>query len=265
MVDSYPGVFNVSMLVGGDPSSPQAKFSPAWSATIIQASRFDDQDAKDLQDNINDGLSNSTFTNTEFATPTHTSTSSQIHSSSAHSTPAPSPSPSASKTKKSIRMNAVNVVALRAAANEIQPNSAVSASDVSKTLSSPSASASADNELKNVPDTALQGNLMLLSLNEGAWAAERDTFIAWARQNRPSIFAKYFGNDTHWTGPIAKRSTHLAIVTINKVNSTDLGNVNYLGQVASVLPILLSGNSTVNATASAANSTFSKEECPDWK
>jgi hypothetical protein len=104
--------------------------------------------------------------------------------------------------------------------------------------------------LADVPDIPLQGNLMLLSLNEGSWANQRDDFINYARREHPDIAQKYFGNGTSGSGPIGRHWTHMVLITLTKPNSTELASVQILGKVYDVLPVLKS-NSTAPSNTTA--------------
>lgn len=270
MINNSPGIFNLSMIIGGDPTSSNAQFAPAWTAIVINATVLASEDAKNLSKNLDLDLKVGTINDTSISNPpgsddddndSFSSSSSSSSCSKCHSSTSSSSSTSASSTASSKHASSDNSThhtralerpqkrgssTLQIVANdaqkkdkENQPSKVVGVSKerVSSAPKESNNSSSSSDPLSGVPTTR-QGNLMLLKVQPGSWAVQQDDFLAFAHKSSPKIFKKYFGtSDEGWKdGPIGRMWTHVVLVTLNKENSTELESVQVLGKVWDVTP-----------------------------
>ncbi|KAJ4490905.1 hypothetical protein J3R30DRAFT_3694792 [Lentinula aciculospora] len=82
MINQSPAIFNLSMIISGDPSSSSAEYSAAWSATIINSTSVAVSNVTvgdNLENNLHDGTNSDTIyatsINSEAPSPTPTGTS----------------------------------------------------------------------------------------------------------------------------------------------------------------------------------------------
>ncbi|KAJ6573846.1 hypothetical protein DFH09DRAFT_1361908 [Mycena vulgaris] len=207
------GIFNLSMVTGG--GGTYAQFAPAWTATIIGLSTvsWDVQNAVDSH--LKEGPGESTDNNTIVV-------------------------PGIMKRSGATQgFGALQFIAH--GMNSTAPKSGSTTAPKSALVAAAAAAAApaVDPDPLNQPLTADQ-ILVLLSVQEGTWAANRGEFIEFTRQNYPAIVDKYFGPDGSGSGPIGRRWTHLVLrIGFDLVNgSTRVGSVDLLGKVYEVLPVV---------------------------
>ncbi|KAK0233442.1 hypothetical protein IW262DRAFT_1451978 [Armillaria fumosa] len=221
---SYPGMVNRTMVVGGEQGSPQAEYVPAWTATIINATRLNDASAKEITGNFenaarreeNDDQPEETASSTSDTDPTTT----QSADSTTETGGCKAKKKRAPQKKMSSVFRAVAAAVSHPSSSPLQINGhdiiSHQVASSSTTLSSPLTSHS---------------NLILVSLQEGTWADKRAEFIQYAWEEQPEIAEEYLGQ--RGEGPIGRRWSHVVLLAEGE---GEVETIWLLGMVWEALP-----------------------------
>ncbi|KAK0208564.1 hypothetical protein DFS33DRAFT_456638 [Desarmillaria ectypa] len=193
---SYPGMVNRTMVVAGEQGSPQASYVPAWTATIINATKVDGASAKEITENLDKAARR------EEADDPTSSKSASKHADSTTETGGCKP-----KKKRNDPNRISSVFRAVAAASSSSPLQ-INGHDVVSHQVSSSTSSSSSTTLSS-PLTP-SSNLILVSLQEGTWADKRAEFIKYAWEEQPEVAEVYLGR--RGEGPIGRRWTHVVLL-----------------------------------------------------
>ncbi|KAJ7480000.1 hypothetical protein B0H11DRAFT_2422521, partial [Mycena galericulata] len=197
------GIFNYSMDIGG--SGLDTQYVAAWTATVVGLANS----SKIIEADLEAGLTDSTVNDTSYAVIKRNGT--------------------AEADPSTEGFGALQFIA----------GSTTPPTTNSKVAHSTSAEVMPAAALGNVDplDQPLQNRrLVLLALQEGAWADNRDQFIQDAGYNSPDIIDKYFGSGSSGSGPIGRRWTHIVLAMV--VDDSSQVSAQLLGKVYEVLPVL---------------------------
>ncbi|KIK69317.1 hypothetical protein GYMLUDRAFT_237133 [Collybiopsis luxurians FD-317 M1] len=158
----------------------------------------------------------------------------------------------------------VTFTPLAGSASESSSSFSGSATSFTGSASVASAANSNPDPLSGVPDIPLQttSSLFLMSLQEGAWSNDRTEFIPFIAEHHPDIYTKYFGSgrsngtsdddgDGDENGMLAKRWTHIILLSTFKANSTELETCDIVGMVWDWVPGLTAPTTTKKTTTIA--------------
>lgn len=86
---------------------------------------------------------------------------------------------------------------------------------------------------------SLAGEIVILSLQAGAWSNQMSKYIEFLFDQYPAIAEEYFGKlDGKGSGPIGRYWTHIVLLTTLKPNSKEIQTVQLLGMIYDIIPIL---------------------------
>ncbi|KAJ7139424.1 hypothetical protein C8R44DRAFT_847431 [Mycena epipterygia] len=168
------GIFNLSMDIGGNGTYMQ--FAPAWTATVSSYAWSGSSGLQILGSNLQKGLSDSTSNTT--------------------SDPSPIKRSGIAATDQSTQgFGSLQFIA--------HGTNSTTAQTGSVRLAAPMSALAANTD--PLDQAMLDGqSFALLTLQEGSWADDRDTYIQVARKNSPAIADKYFGPGSSGSGPIGR-------------------------------------------------------------
>ncbi|KAJ7132813.1 hypothetical protein C8R43DRAFT_649902 [Mycena crocata] len=215
-LNNAPVIFNLSMVVGGDPASMNARVVPAWSATIVNNTIIVPSDAKQLPGNF---TGNGTSPSSSSAAISQHPSSSTVISQSSNSILTSSTmshaarSTASTSAKKGRAFNPVKAVAKDKDITDHSPHTPSSSIGVS------------------VPSSTS-------TVSGGTWANDLASSVQFAMKERPEIAEKYFGQGTSGMGPIGRIWTHICVLTTDDPDTPGLDTVQVLGKVWDVLPAL---------------------------
>ncbi|KAJ6609852.1 hypothetical protein B0H10DRAFT_451758 [Mycena sp. CBHHK59/15] len=241
-LNSPPAIFNLSMVVGGQVSSPNAQVAPAWGATIINNSIIVQEAAQQIAASLTKLLGSlPSASPSTVLSHSSSSVSKSSGSTTAHATRATT-APSQRRGLGVVKAVAKNTITTNHSSNSSSPTTGAKASSTSASSNANSTSTSTSSvPLGDVPNTPLKGNLMILSVQPGHWADDLASSVEFAAKQRPDVSEKYFGKDSSGMGPIGRIWTHICILTTDNPDTPGLDSVQVLGKVWDVLPALRHG------------------------
>ncbi|KAK0465385.1 uncharacterized protein EV420DRAFT_1637522 [Desarmillaria tabescens] len=230
---SYPGMVNRTMVVAGEQGSPSASYVPAWTATIINATKVDGASAKEITGNLEKAARREEADDPpEDPTSKTTSESADTDTTTTNSADSSTETGGCKPKKKRGAANKIASVFRAVAAASSSSSSPLQINGhgiVSHQVASSSSSSSSSTTLSS-PLTP-SSNLILVSLQEGTWADKRAEFIKYAWEEQPEIAEVYLGKQGE--GPIGRRWTHVVLLAEGE---GEVETIWLLGMVWGALP-----------------------------
>ncbi|KAF5352183.1 hypothetical protein D9758_009225 [Tetrapyrgos nigripes] len=289
-IPTWPAIFNLSMITGGNPNDPQhAQYDAAWSADIINSTAVSGKEADELQKNLDGNFNSSTVDDKTInneapeKTSTETQTQKSANATQTGSTSALTSSPTDGGKRRAVsqrspfpwtrrkddkkKANKPASAALKVVAQSTDKEAADPPPGGTfggqKGVDNGNKTTGDDDPLAGVSDKPLVGDLIIVSVDPGAWASRMQDNIAFGFEQQPEIAKKYFGGPKG-DGPLGKMWKYMVLVTTYKPNSTDVQSVQVLGRVWEITPGLKDvkvGNLT-NSTNHGQNTDDHKQDPP---
>lgn len=203
------GIFNLSMDTGGSGSNTQ--YAPAWSATVVGLANSSKTIESDLENGPTDSTENATI-------------------------PVLGGFIKRNGTAGGGAQSTQGFDALQFIAHNTNPPTSSMKPDDSTSVPAVASIAGATSVDPLAQPLGSDRRLVLLALQEGSWANNRDTYIQVTRRNYPDVVDKYFGSGSSGSGPIGRRWTHIVLSMV--VDNTAQVSAELLGKVYEVLPVL---------------------------